>query len=180
MNTIRNVHPNYPKLIFAVILTVYFLWIAVTPMLGSFLDLVDLPIHETGHLIFRLFGEFMMIAGGSIFQVLFPAIFVGYFVWNLKYYSSTIVLFWVGQSIINVYIYAADAQMMQLVLTSGFTGSEGSFHDWNYLLTNLGLLDSTRTIAGLIRGVGTLTIITAAILSMYYSFVPPVDEEYEI
>ena len=71
-------NPNYPKLIFAVLLTIYFLWIAYAPMHGSFLDLVDLPIHETGHLLFRPFGEFMMIAGGSLFQVLFPAVFVGY------------------------------------------------------------------------------------------------------
>jgi hypothetical protein len=29
--------------------------------------------------------------------------------------------------------------VMRLVLTSGFTGSEGSFHDWNYMLTQTGL-----------------------------------------
>jgi hypothetical protein len=171
--------PSYPKLIFAVVLTIYFLWVAATPMQGSFLDLVDLPIHETGHLIFRILGEFMMIAGGSLFQVIFPAVFVVYFVWHFKYYSAAVVLFWVGQSIINVYVYAADAQVMQLVLTSGFTGSEGSFHDWNYMLTRLGLLDSTKTVAGLIRAVGTLTIIAAAVLSIYYSFVPTAESEID-
>jgi hypothetical protein len=71
--------PNYPKLIFAGVLAVYFLWIAYDPMLGSFLDMVDLPIHETGHLLFRPFGEFMMVAGGSLFQEIVPAVFVGYF-----------------------------------------------------------------------------------------------------
>ena len=30
--------PNYLKLIFAVVLSIYFLWIAYDPMLGSFLD----------------------------------------------------------------------------------------------------------------------------------------------
>lgn len=139
-------------------------------MEGSFLDLVDLPIHETGHLLFRPFGEFMMIAGGSLFQVIMPALFVGYFVWKAQYYSAAIVLFWVGQSILNVWVYAADAVVMQLVLLGGLTGSEGSFHDWNYMLTRLGLLDSTKTVAGLIRAVGTLTIIAAAALSIYLSF----------
>lgn len=162
--------PNYLKLIFAAIASVYFLWIAYDPMEGSFLDLVDLPIHETGHLLFRPFGEFMMIAGGSLFQVIMPALFVGYFVWKAQYYSAAIVLFWVGQSILNVWVYAADAVVMQLVLLGGLTGSEGSFHDWNYMLTRLGLLDSTKTVAGLIRAVGTLTIIAAAALSIYLSF----------
>jgi hypothetical protein len=163
-------HPNYPKLIFAILMSLYFLWIAFDPMQGSFLDIVDLPIHETGHLLFRPFGEFMMVAGGSLFQVIMPAVFVGYFVWQRSWYSAAIVLMWVGQSIINVYIYAADAVVMQLVLTSGFTGSEGSFHDWNYLLTTLGLIDSTKAVAGIIRLLGTFTIIAGGVLSVYYSF----------
>src|SRR5512139_3011874 len=151
------------KLAFAGILSIYFVWIALDPMAGSFLDMVDLPIHEAGHLLFRIFGEFMMIAGGSLFQVIVPALFVGYFVWHFKYYSAAIVLFWLGQSIINVYVYAADAQVMQLVLISGLTGSEGSFHDWNYMLSSLGLLGSTKTVAGIIRVIGSLTIITAVV-----------------
>lgn len=162
--------PNIPKLIFAILATIYFLWIAIVPMNGSFLDLVDLPIHETGHLIFQPFGEFVMVAGGSIFQIIFPAVFVGYFVWNEKPYSASIVLFWVGQSILNVWVYASDAVVMQLVLTSGLTGSEGSFHDWNYLLTQTGLIGSVSTVAGLIRIIGTLTILAASGLSVYYSF----------
>jgi hypothetical protein len=160
---------SYPKLIFAALLGLYFLSIAYAPLNGSFLDLVDLPIHETGHLLFRLFGEFMMVAGGSLFQVIMPAIFVGYFVRQKKYYSAGIVLFWVGQSILNVFVYASDAIVMQLVLTSGFTGSEGSFHDWNYLLTGTGLIKSTKAVAGLIRFAGTLTILAAIAVSVYYS-----------
>ena len=172
--------PNYLRLIFAGILTIYFLWIAAKPMDGSFLDLVDLPIHEAGHLIFRLFGEFMMIAGGSLFQLIVPAVFVGYFVWHFKYYSAAITLFWLGQSLINVYIYAADARVMQLVLLGGLTGSEGAFHDWNYMLTRLGLLGSTDLIAGLIRAAGTITIIAAAVLSIYYSFMPTAEDDLDV
>ncbi len=161
--------PNIPKLIFATLLSIYFLWIAYDPMQSSFLDNVDLPIHETGHLLFRILGEFIGIAGGSLFQVILPAVFVGYFIWQRSYYSAAIVLLWVGQSILNVWVYAADAVVMQLVLTSGFTGSEGSFHDWNYLLTATGLIDSTKTVAGIIRFIGTVTILTASAASVYFS-----------
>jgi hypothetical protein len=160
---------NYPKLVFAALLTLYFLAIAYAPMNGSFLDLVDLPIHETGHLLFRPFGEFMMIAGGSLFQIVMPAIFVGYFVWNEKYYSASTVLFLVGQSILNVFVYAQDAVVMQIVLLGGLTGSEGGFHDWNYLLTETGLINSTKTVAGLIRFLGTICIIAASVLSIKFA-----------
>jgi len=165
-------HPNIPKLIFAVALSIYFLSIAWDPMQGSFLDNVDLPIHETGHLLFRILGEFMGIAGGSIFQVAFPAVFAGYFVWQKSYYSAAVVVLWVGQSILNVWVYASDAIVMQLVLTSGFTGAEGSFHDWNYLLTETGLISSTKTVAGAIRFIGTSTIIVAGCSAIYLAFAP--------
>ena len=112
----------------------------------------------------------MGIAGGSLFQVIFPVVFVGYFLWQRSYYSAAIVLLWVGQSILNVWVYASDAVVMQLVLTSGFTGSEGSFHDWNYLLDHFGMLGSTKTVAGIIRFIGTSTIIIASVLSIYLSF----------
>ena len=169
--------PNILKLVFAILLSIYFLWIAYDPMHGSFLDNVDLPIHETGHLLFRILGEFMGIAGGSLFQVIFPVVFVGYFVWQKSYYSAAIVLLWVGQSILNVWVYAADAVVMQLVLTSGWTGSEGSFHDWNYLLTETGLINSTKKVAGLIRFFGTVTIIIAGAAAIYFSFLPTEDDD---
>lgn len=163
---------NYPKLIFAAIASIYFLWIAYDPMQGSFLDIVDLPIHETGHLLFRILGEFMGIAGGSLFQILVPIAFVSSFIWRGHYYSAAIVLFWVGQSVLNVWVYASDAVVMQLVLLGGLTGSEGSFHDWNYILTETGLIGSTKTVAKIIRFAGTFTIIVAGIAAVYFSLFP--------
>jgi hypothetical protein len=172
--------PSLPKLIFAAVAALYVLWIAYDPMQGSFLDNVDLPIHETGHLIFRPFGEFMMVAGGSLFQVIFPLILAAYFTfWQRSYYSAAIVMLWVGQSLLNVWVYAADAVVGQLVLTSGMTGSEGSFHDWNYLLTATGMLDSTRGVAKIIRFAATLTIVAATAAAVYFSFATQ-DEEVDV
>src|SRR5438309_8047992 len=43
--------------------------------LGSnFLHLVLLPFHEAGHVIFRPFGTFIMILGGSLGQLLMPIV----------------------------------------------------------------------------------------------------------
>ena len=39
---------------------------------ASFMHDILLPIHEAGHVLFRPFGEFMMILGGSLFQLLLP------------------------------------------------------------------------------------------------------------
>jgi hypothetical protein len=102
-------------------------------------------------------------------QVLAPIVFFGYFLFHGKKFSAAIVLFWVGQSLTDVYVYANDAQVMQLPLLSGLTGSEGGFHDWNYLLTETNLLAQTTLIAKIIRAAGTLTIFAAIAGSFIYA-----------
>ena len=151
------------KTIIAAVLTIYFLWCAYAPENIFFLHLVNTPIHEAGHVLFRVFGEFMGIAGGSLFQIIVPLVFFGYFVWHKKPFSASIVLFWIGENFLDVYVYANDAAVMQLPLLSGVTGSEGGFHDWNYLLTEMNLLDKTALVAKIIRFTGTLLIIAAAV-----------------
>jgi hypothetical protein len=98
-----------------------------------------------------------------------PVVFFGYFVWHKKPFSAAIVLFWIGQSLTDVYVYANDAVVMQLPLLSGLTGAEGGFHDWNYLLSESGLLHKTRLIAKIIWFSGILTIVAGAIGSIFYA-----------
>ena len=145
------------KLIFACLAGLYFLWCAWNPYEWHLIDGVNLLIHEAGHLFFRPLGEFMMIAGGSLFQIIMPAIFVGYFVRQKNFYSAAMVLFWVGESMLNVSVYAGDSLALQLPLLGG----EDSIHDWNYMLGQLGMLKSTPKIAGLIRFLGTSLIVLA-------------------
>src|SRR5438876_3982110 len=130
---------SWPKLAVAVIASLYFFWCAYDPFQWHLIDGVNLVIHEAGHIVFRPFGEFLMIAGGSLFQVIMPAVFVGYFCYQRQFYSAALVLFWVGESILNVSVYAADSVAQQLPLLGG----PDSIHDWNYLLTRLNLLSET-------------------------------------
>ena len=157
------------KTIIAAVFTVYFLWCAYAPENAYFTHLINLPIHEAGHILFRILGEFMGIAGGSLLQILIPIIFFSYFVYYKKPFSAAIVLFWVGNNFLDVYVYANDAVVMQLPLLSGLTGAEGGFHDWNYILTETGLLDKTNLIAKLLRFTGTLLTVAAAIGAFVYA-----------
>jgi hypothetical protein len=158
-----------PKTVIAAIATIYFIWCAYDPINAVFLHLVYTPLHEAGHVLFIPFGRFMTIAGGSLFQIIVPIVFFGYFVYHKKPFSASIVLFWVGQSFNDVYVYANDAVVMQLPLLSGVTGSEGGFHDWNYLLTETGLLPQTTLVAKVIRFVGNLIILAAIIGSFIFA-----------
>lgn len=141
---------------FALLAGAYFLWCAWDPAGWRLIDGANLLIHEAGHFVFMPFGEFVMIAGGSLLQVLMPAAFVFYFYRDDKPYSAGLVMLWMGESMLNVSVYAADSISMQLPLVGG----PDSIHDWNYLLEHSGLLSATPKVAGLIRVAGTLVIAT--------------------
>lgn len=145
------------KLVVAGVASLYFFWCAYDPYQWHLIDGVNLVIHEAGHLIFSPLGEFMMIAGGSLFQVIMPALFVGYFAYHSKFYSAALVLFWVGESILNVSVYAGDSLVLQLPLLGG----QDSVHDWNYMLSSLNLLPATGQISRALRLLG-ITVIAVA------------------
>ncbi len=122
---------------------------------GSLLDGVDLAIHETGHLVFGPFGEFIGFAGGTIFQLLMPALFVGYFVRRGDHYAASVALWWIAQNCGNIAVYVADARAQELPLVGG------GEHDWEYLLGRLGLLARDHAIARGITTVGYLLLFAA-------------------
>jgi hypothetical protein len=145
------------KLGIALLAGAYFLWAVLHPLEWRMIDGVNLVIHEAGHVFFMPFGQFLMIAGGSLLQVLLPAIFAFYFYYHGKNYSCALVLLWVGESLLNVSVYASDAIAMQLPLLGG----KDSIHDWNYLLDDLGWLSHTPEIAKALHAVAALIILGA-------------------
>ena len=125
----------------------------------GFVHGIDLVFHEAGHVIFGFFGEFLAVLGGSLNQVLIPAIATAAFVRTRQWASAAVTLFWTGQSLTDVAIYAADGRAKALPLLA-----EGLLHDWSYILGRLGLLGSAETVGRLIFGVGALTMLAAVLL----------------
>ncbi len=111
-------------------------------LMGSFMHAIVLPIHEAGHVLFRLLGEFMTVAGGSLFQLLLPfAIGVAFIVKQRDPFGAAMCLWWTGASLVDLSAYIWDALDPQLVLLNGQTGEDGG-HDWIYLLGRLGSLQN--------------------------------------
>jgi len=112
---------------------------------GWLLPLSSLTIafHEAGHVILGLFGwEFLMVAGGTIFQLAFPAAIIAHFARRGERAGVLFGVFWLGESLISAAYYCADAKMQVLILITGMSGSEGGGHDWHYMLGKLGLISS--------------------------------------
>jgi hypothetical protein len=102
----------------------------------AFVHLIDLVFHEAGHVIFGFVGQFVGMLGGSLTQVLIPAICTGHFLWHGRTAADAVTLFWTGESLVDVAIYVADGRDMALPLLA-----EGLVHDWNWILSELSLRD---------------------------------------
>jgi hypothetical protein len=167
LNTDTNLENknNRIRLIVAIIVSVYFTYYCFSYNEWHFIDNINLIIHEAGHSVFAFFGEFINILGGTIFQIGFPLLFVYYFYKNKDFFSSSLLLFWVGQNIVNVSAYVSDAQVMQLPLLGG----DGVGHDWNNLLQMTGLLKYTDIIGSSIYALGVIVIICAICFSLITS-----------
>ena len=127
-----------------------------------FLHGIDLIFHEAGHVIFGFFGDFIAALGGSLNQVLIPAVCAGYFLAHHQPASAAIPLAWTGESLTDVAVYVADGRARALPLLA-----EGLIHDWNYLLGRTGLLDWAETLGRLAYATGVLLILAAAAILVW-------------
>jgi hypothetical protein len=130
-------------------------------MASSLIHLPMVPIHEFGHLLFRPFGEFMHLLGGSLFQVALPLIFAGVFlVKNRDPFAAAVMLWWSAVAVMDVAPYVYDAQVPQHVLLTGRTGETGA-HDFIDVLGDLGLLAHAQTVGYAVHRFGVAMLVAS-------------------
>jgi len=123
------------------------------------MDLVFIPIHEGGHLLFRFFGEFLAVAGGTLLQLGVPLMLATFFIFQRQVMGTTFCLFFFFEQLLPISVYMADARAQELqLLTVG--DSDNVIHDWNYLFGKFGVLDHDAQIAHVVRVLGWLGMIT--------------------
>lgn len=135
---------------------------AMVPLVSG----INLAIHETGHYLFMPFGEMMNILGGSLFQVVFPLVFVWYFLYGKQEHrdrhAAMVCLWWTSLNMLGVAVYAADARAGQLMLITGATGEDDpDSHDWKNLFSMWGVLNRDTIYAGRMRTVAWLMFIVS-------------------
>jgi len=127
------------------------------------LHLTLLPFHEAGHVIFGVFGiRFLTVLGGTLGQLLIPAVVIAAFVLRRNPFGGCVGVWWLGESCMDVAIYADDARAGQLPLLGGVTGSEvEDYHDWEVMLGKLGWLSYDHVIGKVFYGCGTILMLLA-------------------
>jgi hypothetical protein len=182
---------SYARLALAVVLA----WLAFTAFHGEdgyvpLLSDIDLAIHEFGHMLFMPFGipilgRTMVILGGSLTQVAFPLLFVGYFLRKRDdaprrdVFAAMVCLWWSGINLLDVSIYCADSRAGELMLLDGLTGKESDGHDWYNLLNGWGLLEQDTAIARWMRGIAFIVCVASIIVAVWSELQRPREEPAE-
>ncbi len=163
------------KTILLMILFVWGLKLFFTPIEeagNTILHYVNLPFHEAGHIFFRLFGEFLTVLGGSMFQLIMPMICVSVLLLKTRDpFGASVALWWFGENFIDMAPYINDARSLELLLLGGVTGKERpGFHDWENLLGALGLLPYDHIIAHSAMWFGLICMLSACSWAGYLLF----------
>lgn len=130
-------------------------------LMQSFLHRPLLIFHEAGHVVFMPFGEWMSVAGGTLGQLVMPAIMTGALLYkNRDPFGAAIGMWLLGVSVLDVAPYVYDALHPQLTLLGGGTGETGP-HDWMYLLGSMGVVNQAQFIGALVHKLGALIVLGA-------------------
>lgn len=127
------------------------------------LDNINLVIHEAGHFFFSLFGKFIYTLGGTLMQIILPSIIVSYFFRNNYRTGVQFGLLWLGHNFINISVYAADAQARKLPLLGG----NKVYHDWHYLLGEVGILEYDYIVGYFFVGIAILIFLVAVLMPLF-------------
>ena len=138
-------------------------------------------VHEGGHGVCYILHcpEFITMANGTIFQLLFPGLIGYYYYKRGNLFAALIALFFVGFSLQYTAWYLSTAhEGLILPAHKSFLGVD-AIHDFNYILSAMGLLAYESLIAGLTRLVAYL-IMLVAVIGMFFDAFPNQDKKRKV
>lgn len=139
----------------------------------QFLHLINTPFHEAGHIFFRPFGQYITSLGGTLGQLLMPLICL--FTLLIKTrdpFGASVCLWWFGENFLDIAPYMADARALEQPLLGGNVGhsSPYGFHDWEYLLTEINVIEYDIILANIVYVLGSLIMILSLLWAGYLLF----------
>jgi len=142
----------------------------------NYMNLVFVPVHEGGHLLFRWFGMFISVAGGTFLQLAVPLMLATYFAFVRQPQGVAFCMFFHFQQYLPTATYMADARAQVLpLITVG--DSDYVIHDWNYLFDKLGVLRHDTQIAAFVRTMGWLGMLATVGWFVWRSLKKPEDQQ---
>lgn len=154
---------SFKQWISSIILLPVIVYLLINKGRLGIIDYINLLIHEGGHGVFSFYSKFIQALGGTAMQIFIPLMFVVYYILHRKRESAQIFMVWLGQNLLNIAIYAADARARKIPLLGG----KKVYHDWHYMLSELGLLQQDYYIGQIFYWLGVISFLAALILPLF-------------
>jgi len=117
-------------------------------------DLVFVPIHEGGHLLFGWFGShWLMVAGGTLLQLFVPFALAVYFAFRRQIPATAFCGFFFFEQLLPVGIYMADSRSQSLTYVTVGDPDQAE-HDFYYLFSHAGVLKHDAQIGAAVKVLG--------------------------
>ena len=130
-------------------------------------------VHEGGHGVCYILHcpEFVTMVNGTIFQLLFPGLIGYYYYKKGNAFAALVALFFVGFSLQYTAWYISTAhEGLVLPAHKSFLGVD-AIHDFNYMLSKMGLLAYESVIAGFTRFIAYF-IMLISVIGMFFDAFP--------
>ncbi|MBL0140908.1 MAG: hypothetical protein IPP91_02310 [Betaproteobacteria bacterium] len=121
------------------------------------LDSANLALHEAGHPLTGLFSSRASVYGGTLFQLAFPVAVAVHFHRRGHAAGTAAGAVWLGENLLNVARYMADARVQELPLVGG------GDHDWAEIFSRWHILHRDTLMAGLTRWVAVFVMLAAIV-----------------
>lgn len=116
------------------------------------LDSANLALHEAGHPLTGIVSSRLAVYGGTLFQLAFPVAVAVHFYRRGHEAGAAAGAVWLGENLLNVARYMADARVQMLPLVGG------GDHDWAEIFSRWHVLNQDTRIAGFTRFLAVLVM----------------------
>lgn len=137
-----------------------------------------LIVHEAGHTFFGLLGNrTLTILGGSLNEILFPMILIGFCLINKYIKGMQASLYLLGSAWISVAFYAADGAQRQLPLIADLGAAS---HDWGNLMRHWNMVEHAGTFGVSFALLGALCYLAAMMVPLFMHRYDSVDIDLKL
>jgi hypothetical protein len=114
---------------------------------------IQFGVHEAAHIVFGFLPAVFVAAAGSVSEVVFTALvaFAGFRA--RSYFAGVFGLLWLMLAMKSMGNYMADSVAMAMPLIGP---SPDPHHDWNFVFSQLGLLDASVAIGTTVQIIGAI------------------------
>lgn len=126
---------------------------------------IDFGVHEASHIVTFFLPAIFTAAAGSVGEICFTLLLLYATIKAKSYFAAVFASQWVMLGFVSAGLYMADARSQSIPLVGP---GEVVIHDWHYVFSQLGVLNSDTLIGGGIQWIGIAVGFSGLLYGVYF------------